>query len=144
MLKRPAAAEPMAPSPHDAVPTSVVKGKADTADKHAKGKASKKKKHSKVKAAKKKKTTDGKKHKKGKKDSRPAPDGRPRPTTDPTEYNGGKIYYSQAHGKLRFYIRKGDRIEKSRYADPTDRDEFKEVWKWGLDLIDADPRPRNV
>jgi hypothetical protein len=72
----------------------------------------------------------------------PGTDAVPKPSILPTEYNGGRLYMAKTRKMLRVYLRKGDKVEKSRYADPDDKKQFKIVWRWGLKQIDIDPRPR--
>jgi hypothetical protein len=69
--------------------------------------------------------------------------GLPKPRIVPTEYNGGKLYYSKAKKTLRVYLRKGDYLDKAKGVDHTDAKAFKKAWRWGLNLINTDTRERN-
>ncbi len=65
----------------------------------------------------------------------------PEPSFKPTEYKGGKIYFSKAKHAWRVYVRKRDRIEAQIKVNEEDRDEVKTRWKKCLKMIRHDKRP---
>ena len=66
--------------------------------------------------------------------------GRPLPTTSPTAYGGGKIYYSKPKNRFRVYTCVGDRIEKHVKVDTMDMNSMNEAWASACSLIENDPR----
>ena len=71
----------------------------------------------------------------------PAAVGKPKPSTQPTAYLGGKIYFSKPKMRLRVYKRRSDRIETQVPANPANKKKFKKAWKRGLKMIEDDVRP---
>ena len=70
---------------------------------------------------------------------------RPSLAYTPTEYNGGRIFYSQTKTKFgcfRCYVRKTDRVEKNMAIQSSGTRAAKACWGKCLDAIDVDPRPR--
>ncbi len=67
---------------------------------------------------------------------------RPPPSTHPTAYRGGTIYYSEHKESFRVYARHGDRIEAAvRRVNIDQPQNFQAVWEMCLDIIDKDTRP---
>ena len=66
---------------------------------------------------------------------------KPKPSTSPTAYGGGRIYFNKKKNLLRVYLRKGDKIEKTMRVDATDEKLFKKAWTWALKEITSDKRP---
>ena len=70
-------------------------------------------------------------------------DAKPKPTTKPTAYNGGRIYFKKGKNIFRVYKRSGDKIESTvTGADPKKKTDFAKAWKLSLKYIDDDTRPR--
>ena len=65
----------------------------------------------------------------------------PEPSFKPTDYKGGKIYFSKAKHAWRVYVRKRDRIEAQVKVNEEDDDEVNKRWKKCLKLIRHDKRP---
>jgi hypothetical protein len=66
---------------------------------------------------------------------------KPPPSTSPTSYRGGKIYYNTKKSTLRVYRRRGDTVERAIKVDATDKKLYKKAWTWALNEIISDPRP---
>ena len=70
-------------------------------------------------------------------------DAKPKPSTKPTAYNGGRIYFKKGKNIFRVYKRSGDKIESTvTGADPKKKTDFAKAWKLSLKYIDDDTRPR--
>ena len=60
---------------------------------------------------------------------------------EPVHYGGGRIYYCKPLGVLRCYTRKGDRLDKKKKVDISDRKSLSDGYAWARNLIDTDERP---
>ena len=59
----------------------------------------------------------------------------------PTEYKGGKIYFSKAKRAWRVYLRKRDRVESTVKVDTKDKADVDARWSKCLKIIRHDKRP---
>ena len=71
---------------------------------------------------------------------------RPDISFDPTEYAGGKIYYTakkSKYGTFRCYKRSTDRVEKAISLKGLSKKAKQSAWDEACEAIETDPRPRH-
>jgi len=68
--------------------------------------------------------------------------GAPGASRRPTEYGGGKIYYSDRKKSFRVYRRRGDKVDTTVSVDWSSPADVRRAWKQALHKIDSDTRPQ--
>ncbi len=65
---------------------------------------------------------------------------RPKPTKEPTEYHGGKIYWHKSQEPLRLYKRSGDTMEQKIPVNWSDKKHRISQWALACAMIQSDSR----